>query len=369
MKAIVSHDYGNYQNVKLVTDFAKPSSATVPKKKIIVKTKAVALAPGDARVLSGKCKALQGPPSFPYIPGGDLCGVITDMNGVDPKSVGYNVGDRVAARFTEGPRGALGEYAVISTEMTGKVPENVTSEEAAALASSATVALCLSRKISAKERVLVIGARGGVGSHLVQFLRLKGVEYIAGVSREPETLLKEPLSCNDAIDYTKKDIYDFQSWKEINVIQKFDTIVDLSGGGYLRLLEQSRMPNRNAHMIIKTASEGGRFLTMTPDNPLFEINGIWGALKLFLFTSLFRAMNTRLLKRTSMPSYSYVMALDNDLEIMAETLQLASEKKLKACIDDRGPFEFTTDGAQQAFKLKESRHMRGKVVIKVSSGV
>lgn len=94
-----------------------------------------------------------------------------ESEGVDPSVTGYNVGDRVAARFTEGPRGALGEYAIIGTGMTDKVPDNVSSEEAAALASSATIALAFSKRISAKERVLVVGAGagGGVGSHLCHF--------------------------------------------------------------------------------------------------------------------------------------------------------------------------------------------------------
>lgn len=364
MEAIISHGYGTYQNLKLVTDYPKPNVNELPKRKMLVKTLAVALAPGDARVLSGDCKSLQGPPSFPYIPGGDLCGIIIDMNDVDPSTVGYNVGDRVAARFTEGPRGALGEYAVIAPDMTEKVPENVSSEDAAALASSATIALSLSRRISSKERVVIIGAGGGVGSHLCQFLKLKGVELMAGVSREPERLLKEPILCDCALDYTQKDVYDFHEWNNINVTEKFDTVVDLAGGGWLRLLEQSKNEDENEAMIVKTAKEGGRYLTMTPDEPLFKINSIWEGMKLFLFTSLFRAIYSRLNDRAKLPAYTFAMSIDNDVQIMKETLKLASENKLKACIDDRGPFAFTTEGAQDAFKLQASRHVRGKVVIR-----
>ena len=363
MKAIVSDNYGTYQNLKLVKDFPKPTISTIPKGKMIVKTQAVALAPGDCRVLSGACKELQGPPSFPYIPGGDLCGVITDMNNVDPAKVGYNVGDRVAARFTEGPRGALAEYAIISPKMTDKVPDNVSSEEAAALASSGTIALCLSRRISPKERVLVLGAGGGVGSHLCQFLRLKGVEYIAGVSSDPARLMKEPISCDNALNYTERDVFDFGEWKNVGVDQKFDTVIDMAGGAWLQLLEQSKQKDGNDKMVVKTAKEGGRYLALTPDNPHFEIHSIWAALKLFLFTPLFRATYSRLWNRSSLPTYTYAMSLDNDVNIMKETLALASENKLKACMDDRGPFDWTTQGAQDAFQLLESRHVRGKVII------
>ena len=37
-----------------------------------------------------------------------------------------------------------------------------------------------------------------------------------------------------------------------------------------------------------------------------------------------------------------------------------------ACIDDSGPFPFTTEGIRDAFHLQASRHAKGKVVIKVS---
>jgi hypothetical protein len=187
---------------------------------------------------------------------------------------------------------------------------------------------------------------------------------MAGVSREPERLLKEPILCDCALDYTQKDVYDFHEWNNINVTEKFDTVVDLAGGGWLRLLEQSKNEDENEAMIVKTAKEGGRYLTMTPDEPLFKINSIWEGMKLFLFTSLFRAIYSRLNDRAKLPAYTFAMSIDNDVQIMKETLKLASENKLKACIDDRGPFAFTTEGAQDAFKLQASRHVRGKVVIR-----
>merc|ERR1711862_166509 len=102
---------------------------------------------------------------------------------------------------------------------------------------------------------------------------------------------------------------------------------------------------------------------MTPDNAIFELHGIWAALKLFLLMPLFRAIYSRLSGRSKLPAYTFAHSLDNDVDIMRETMKLASEGKLKACIDDRGPFEFTSEGAQSAFQLQESRHIRGKVVI------
>jgi NADPH:quinone reductase and related Zn-dependent oxidoreductases len=390
MKAIISPSYGSYHNLQLVTDFAKPTE--IPKGNILVKTHAVALAPGDVRVLSGACKEFQGPPSFPYIPGGDLCGTVVDMNNVDPSTVGFNVGDRVAARFTKGPRDALAEYAHISPKMTYKVPENLTSEDAAALASSATIALCLSQRITPNERVIIMGAGGGVGSHLCQILRIKGVKCIAAASHDPDRMLKEPLLCNYALDYNKHDVYDFQEWKraimtgdadndgddDAAAVEQFDTVIDLAGGGWLRLLEQQQKQQKQQQqqqqqqqqkkpmMLVKPANQGGRYLTLVPDSYEYEMHNMWQFLQVMLFPSLYRAIYSRTIGKPSLPAYTFAMSLDNKIDLLKETLQLASDHKLKACVDNRGPFPFTTQGAQDAFQLQQSRQVRGKVVIQTA---
>lgn len=342
--------------MKLFLNEDVPKPIEIPKKKVLIQTEAVALAPGDVRTLSGRTRELQGPPSFPYIPGGDSCGVVVDMGTCSPKDVGFDVGDRIAARFDGFPRGALGEFALVSTAMCGVVPKEVSSVDAAALASSATVALALSKRIHENERVLVLGAGGGVGSHLCQFLRLRNI-HVAGVSRERERLLEEPILCNEAVDYTKQDPLTFQPWKD----DPFDVIVDLASGGWTRLLE---LHKNNEKLVLKPASKGGRFLTTSLDEGWYDLHGIWPALKKFLFTPLWRASYSRFFwYRKSLPAFTFAMSLDDDLDIMNETLKLAKDKKLTACVDNRGPFSFTTSGAREAFQLQESRHIQGKVVI------
>jgi NADPH:quinone reductase-like Zn-dependent oxidoreductase len=373
MKAIQATSYGTAPlNISLQTDVPKPTIE--PKSnKVLIKTEAVALAPGDVRTLSGKTRELQGPPSFPYIPGADCCGVIVDL-GVDykqDKDVLFNlkVGDRIAARFVDFPRGALGEYALVSTKMCDVVPTDgknqISSIEAAALASSATVALSLSRRITeddgdaSPKRVLVLGAGGGVGSHLCQFLKLKkNVDFVAGVSSDTKWLLGDPIKCDQAVDYTKQDPLSVQEWKD----EQFDIIYDLSSAGtWDRLMEQK---NKGDKLIIKSASEGGKFLTVTDDEAWFELHSIWQAVKKFMFKPLWRAVYSRWFGvRSKLPSYTFAMSLDIDRSIMRDTLNLAKEGKIQACVDQRGPFAFTTDGVKEAFEIQESCHIHGKVVI------
>lgn len=357
MKAIHVLDYGSTQNIHLKIDVPKPIE--IPKSKILIKTEAVALAPGDARILSGKTKELQGPPTMPYIPGGDCCGVIVDMGNESSDDLGFGVGDRIAARFVDGPGGALAEYALVSTKMTDKVPNGISPTEAAALASSATIALSLSKRIKENERVLILGAGGGVGSHLCQLLRLRNVSFIAGVSRNPERLLNN-LGCDQAIDYRKQDPLEIKEWKE----NPFDVVIDLASGSWIPLLQ---MIDQGEKLIVKSASDGGRFLTTSLDEPWYELHSIFPALKKFLFIPLYRAIYTRLFwNRSSMPAYTFAMSLDPDRAIMKETMELAKEGKLKASIDGTGPFPFTTTGVRDAFELQKSRHIQGKTVIDMS---
>mmetsp|Transcript_57 Transcript_57/g.85 ORF Transcript_57/g.85 Transcript_57/m.85 type:complete len:152 (-) Transcript_57:75-530(-) len=141
----------------------------------------------------------------------------------------------------------------------------------------------------------------------------------------------------------------------------FDTIVDFSGGGWLRLLESS---NNNTPMIVKPANQGGRYLTTTPDSHVFEIHSIWGALNVFLFPALRRAIRSRTIARSKLPKYTFAMSLPETRQVMTRTMDLAAKGDVQGCVD--GPYGFTTEGVRRAFRKLESRQAKGKVVIRVA---
>jgi len=309
------------------------------------------------RVLSGKTRKFQGPPSFPYIPGGDCSGIVWQIppGAAEDPSYPFKVGDRVAARFSEGPRGALAEYAMIDITVCEKIPENLSFEEGAVLA-SVSPATVLAERITSGERVLIMGAGGGVGSHTCQVMREQGAKYLVGSSLAPDRLLEGPLKYDEAINYSVEDPFSIKKFEA----EPFDVVVDLAGGSWLRLMEDS---NNNVRSIVKPASMGGRYLTLTPDEAIFEAKSLMGILKPFLFIPLWRAIKSRLWGRRSMPKYSFAHSLKFERTHLTHTMNLAQEGKLKACIDSRGPFPFTTDGVRKAFRLQETRHVKGKVVI------
>jgi NADPH:quinone reductase-like Zn-dependent oxidoreductase len=345
---------------------------------MLIKTLAVALAPGDIRVLSGKTRQFQGPLyGFPYIPGGDCCGIVIDPgtgntgsgsdDGDNVNSNYFQKGDIVAARFTVAPRDAMAEYARVSStvcekvDMTKAAKCNITPEGAAVLAgASPAVALC-DDFIRPNERVLILGAGGGIGSHFCQLAkRWKNASYICGVgSQDTQRLLDEPINCDDAIDYTKENIFESKLYQQ----EPFDTIIDLSCGGWLQLIEQNRNKG-STRSIVKPASMGGRYITITPDTPSFDGSSLLAMMCIFVIKPMWRSFYSRIFTRKSLPTFTLAMALPETRDIMTKTLQLAYDGKLVPVID--GPYPMTTDGIRKAFRKLESRHAKGKVVVKVS---
>lgn len=322
---------------------------------MIIKTLAVALAPGDCRVLSGRTRLFQGPPSFPYVPGGDCCGIVVETS---PEETYFSKGDIVAARFTVAPRDAMGEYARVSTSVCEKVTDtDLISPEAAAVLASATPAVCMSDYVQPNERILVLGAGGGVGSHFVQLAREKGASYICGVSQSPDRLLAAPLNCDDAVDYTKENVFESEKYQK----DPFDTIIDFASGGWPQLTEAA---NKKLPSIVKPSSMGGRFITFTPDQPTFDGDSFLGLLTMFMFKPLGRAIWSRVFTRNTLPAFTNAMGLPDSRDIMTRTLTLAQEGKLKAVMD--GPYPLTTEGVRKAFRTLESRHAKGKVVVKIA---
>jgi NADPH:quinone reductase-like Zn-dependent oxidoreductase len=318
---------------------------------MIVQTRAVALAPGDVRVLSGKTRELQGPPSFPYIPGGDCSGIVVELPKGVEGTLPFQVGDRVCARFDDIPRGALGEYALVSTKVADKIPDSVSFEEAAALV-GASPALVLADYIQEGERVLVIGASGGMGSIFCQMLKHRGAAYVVGVSSSPDFLLDPPIACNEAIDYRTTDVFELSKFQE----NKFDVIVDLAGKGFSMLEENVA---KNEPLIVKTAAQGGRFITTIPPvGPIYEMHNWLTVINHFLFATLWCAIKSRTWHRSTVPKYTFALCLDAVRAPVTKAMELAASGKLKAVME--GPFPFTSEGVRSALRLQESRHAKGK---------
>ena len=150
-------------------------------------------------------------------------------------------GRRRVTRFAVGDevfgvsRGAFAEYAAAREDKLARKPSNLTFEQAAAVPVSATTAIQGLRagRIEAGQKVLIIGASGGVGTYAVQLAKAFGAE-VTGVCSTAKTDLVRSLGADHVIDYTEEDFTDGSS--------RYDLILDIGGNTRLSRLRRALTP-------------------------------------------------------------------------------------------------------------------------------
>jgi NADPH:quinone reductase-like Zn-dependent oxidoreductase len=167
MKAALASGYGEPAEVLTVQPDGKPRPTLGPDAKdtLLIRVLACSLSPSDWRTLSGDARLLKKPAAFPYVPGGDVCGIVEEVH---PDEAEYKVGDVVIGSWTLFGENGLAEYYLLDKKMATKKPEGMSAVEAAAMANSLVHAhqTFLQAEVKAGERVLVLGGSGGMGSIL-----------------------------------------------------------------------------------------------------------------------------------------------------------------------------------------------------------
>lgn len=192
---------------------------------VLVRVRAAGVNPFDAVVAQGYIKDLM-EHRFPLVPGHDAAGVIEAVgNGVD----GLAVGDAVLGAVGK-PYLGEGTYAQTTTMSTGSIwpkPSSLDFTQAAAVPLSGATALTLLDAVAlgAGERVLVLGASGGVGSFLVQLAAQRGAQVL-GVCSGPNLAYARGLGAGDVIDYTTEQVGDAVRSRYPDGV---DAIIDLVG--------------------------------------------------------------------------------------------------------------------------------------------
>ncbi|MFD5113920.1 zinc-binding dehydrogenase [Streptomyces sp. NPDC058391] len=137
----------------------------------------------------------------PYIPGSGIAGTVRAVGeGVD----GDWTGRRVVASIESG---AAAELAVAPVESLVPVPDGLPLTTAAALIHDGVTAAALMEitKPAAGQRVLILGASGGMGTLLVQLAKARGA-YVVGVARgERKTALVRELGADAVVDGAVRD--------------------------------------------------------------------------------------------------------------------------------------------------------------------
>ena len=145
--------------------------------------------------------------TYPFVVGMDFAGVVER---VPPGERDLRVGDRIFGMART--HGAYAEYTAVApgvkTEPLARIPDGVTDEQAAALPVPAITALGSLELlgVTAGQRLVVMGATGGVGGYAVQMARSRGAHVIATVRGDADEARR--LGAEEVYDTKAVDVVD-----------------------------------------------------------------------------------------------------------------------------------------------------------------
>lgn len=177
------------------------------------------------------------PTKMPRIPGGDIAGIVREVGeGVSEEWIGKRV--VLFPRFPEGGilgehgNGGLCEFISVDQRQLIEIPEGVEFTDAAALpiAYGTSHRMLFTRgQIKAGEKVLVLGASGGVGVSCVQFAKMAGAEVFACTSSEAKGLKLKELGADHIINYVENPDFSKAVWQASGK-KGVDVAVNFTGG-------------------------------------------------------------------------------------------------------------------------------------------
>jgi alcohol dehydrogenase len=278
---------------------------------------------------------------MPAIMGLDVAGEIVALGaGV----AGWRIGDRVlgdpinrveGGLTGETVHGGLAEYCRLRAHQLIAIPESVGFAEAAALPCAYGTArrmMVAKGHVAAGEKVLILGASGGVGVCCVQLAKLAGATVIAATSSAEKATRLRALGAHDIIDYAQEDFvqavyarYGKPARRGAGSDRGLDVVVNYTGGDtWTKSLRILRV--------------GGRLLTCGATagyDPPEDIRFIW----------------TFELKILGSNGWAR--------EDVTALLDLVQAGKLQAVIDETFPLE----RAEEALLRLEDRQVFGKLIV------
>jgi len=333
MKAVVLQKHGGLDELKLVTDFPDP---VVSDGHVVIRVRATSFNYHDVFTVRGM-PGIKVP--LPMIIGLDMAGEILEVGtGVDPQ---WKKGDRVLVNPLNKQKGLMGEMmlgglaekCLVAADQLIRMPGKVTFEEAASLPVAYGTAhrmIVTHDTIRKGEKVLVLGASGGVGTGCVLLAKMRGAEVIACASSADKLQRLRDLGADHVINYKETD---FSKW----AVEKFgkpqrrtydggvDVVINFTGGDTWG--PTLRCVKRGGKILVCGATAGY--------DPKEDLRYIWSfELKVIGSNSFY----------------------DENLKALMDMIQQGT---MKPVIDEVLPLERAAEG----LRLIESREVFGKVVV------
>ncbi|MDM4719303.1 NAD(P)-dependent alcohol dehydrogenase [Micromonospora sp. WMMA1363] len=283
---------------------------------LLIKVHATCVNPSDWKWLRTMSRL-----GLQYKPGADFSGVV---EAVGAKVTSCQVGDPVFALRGPG-KGCASEYLAVPAGQVIKKPDDVSHEQAAGVPTAGITAwhgLTTYGKLTPGQKVLVVGASGGIGTFAVQMAKALGAEVVGVCSTRNVELVKS-LGADHVIDYTKERVIAPASHGP------FDLILDTVG-------------NEDYKAYFSILTERGLFVSTVP-----SLRNLTGKLKGYVSTGGRRA--------------TFVLVPTRGLKQLKQISALMEQQKVSTYIGDT----FSLDEINRAYDLSASGRSRGKIIIRV----
>jgi NADPH:quinone reductase-like Zn-dependent oxidoreductase len=332
MRALLLRKHGGLEELEVVSDYPVPAAV---EGHVVIRVRASSFNYHDVFTVRGM-PGIKVP--LPVVVGLDMAGEIAEVGqGV----AGWKVGDRVLVNPLNKKKGLMGEmldggmaeYCLVAADQLVAMPAGVSFEDAAALPVAYGTAhrmLITHDTVKQGDRVLVLGASGGVGTGCVILAKHLGAEVIACTSSTEKMQKLRELGADEVINVKEVD---FSKW----AVEKYgkpqrrsydggvDVVINFTGGG-------------TWHPSLRCLKRGGRLLVCGATagyDPKEDLRYIWSfELKVIGSNSFY----------------------DDDLQAL---MKLIAAGKMRPVIDKVLPLGEASEG----LRLIQDREVIGKVVV------
>jgi NADPH:quinone reductase-like Zn-dependent oxidoreductase len=332
MKAVVLREHGGLDKLQYVADFPDPVAT---ENHVVIRVKATSFNYHDVFTVRGM-PGIKVP--LPMIIGLDMAGEILEVGG---GVADWKPGDRVLVNPLNQQKGLMGEMmhgglaekCLVAAHQLIRMPQGVSFAEAASLPVAYGTAhrmIITHNTIQKGDKVLVLGASGGVGTGCVLLARMLGAEVIACASSADKIARLKELGADHIINYKEVD---FSKW----AIEKFgkpqrrsyeggvDVVINFTGGD--TWAPTLRCVKRGGKILVCGATAGY--------DPKEDLRYVWSfELKIIGSNSFY----------------------DENLKALMDLIQQGA---MKPVIDETLPLERAAEG----LRLIENRQVFGKVVV------
>jgi alcohol dehydrogenase len=332
MKALVLRKHGGLDDLEVVSDHPRPNAT---EGHVVIRVRASSFNYHDVFTMRGM-PGIKVP--LPVVIGLDMAGEVAE---VGPGVTGWKVGDRVLVNPLDKKKGLMGEmldggmaeYCLVSADQLVAMPEGVTYAEAASLPVAYGTAhrmIVTHNTVKKGDRVIILGASGGVGTGCVILCKQLGAEVISCTSSPEKMEALKKLGSDEVLNI--KDT-DFSKW----AVEKYgkpqrrsyeggvDVIINFTGGD--TWAPSLRCLRRGGKLLVCGATAG--------HDPKEDLRYVW-------------TFELQIIGSNSF--------YDDNLKAL---MAMIGEGKFKPVIDEVLPL----DQAREGLRMIQDREVIGKVVV------